>query len=191
MIPFNYLGWAFKLFGKGIYPSWVFSALEKLVSNLQKDDYFLDIGAGTGVLIEEAFKQNPNPRYVAVDPAYGMLKYIQKPVEKVVAKAEYLPFKENTFSMVTLGETLHHIKDIETGLREINRVMKKDGYLFIFDFDPTQKKGRLIYRFEKMFGEPANFFEPKKLKHLLKDFHFESEYVKKEYRYILIARKIK
>ncbi len=191
MIPFNYLGWAFRLFGKGIYPDWVFFALEKIVLDLDHSDYFLDVGAGTGILIQQAYRINPKPHYIAVDPAFGMIKYVEKPITRIVARAEKLPFKSELFSVVSLGETVHHIADLKGGFKEISRVLKMGGYLFIFDFDPTERKGNLIYRFEKLFGEPANFFKPDKLVDLLKDFDFKSEYVKNEYRYILIAKKIK
>ena len=67
MIPFNYLGWAFKLFGKGIYPDWVFEALYRLVKNLNEDDIFLDIGAGTGVLTEYVYTKNYKPTWYLVN----------------------------------------------------------------------------------------------------------------------------
>jgi len=190
LIPFNYLGWAFKLFGKGIYPDWVFEALYRLVKNLNEDDIFLDIGAGTGVLTEYVYTKNYKPTYIAVDPAYGMIKHVKNPVIKIVAKAENLPFASDIFSVITLGETLHHIQDLNKGFKEIYRVLKKGGYLFIFDFDPTEKKGKLIYNFEKLFGEPVNFFRPEELAQFLNQFNFKSEYVKYGYRYILIARKL-
>jgi len=113
LIPFNYLGWAFKLFGKRIYPDWVFLALSKIVQNLKEEDFVLDIGAGTGILVEN----------------------------------------------------------------------------FVFDFDPEERKGKMIYIFERFFGEPGNFFSPDKLKEYLKKYGFESQFIKKDYRYVLIAKK--
>ena len=189
MIPFNYLGWAFRIFGKGIYPEWVFLSLQKLVEKFNENDKILDVGAGTGVLIEQAYSFNTKPEYIAVDPAYGMIKYVKDPIVKIIAKVEHLPFKDETFSMVMLGETVHHIKDLDTAFKEINRVLKSNGFLFVFDFDPDETKGKRIYRFEKLFGEPANFFPPKKLKNTLSNYGFESEFIKSDYRYILIGIK--
>ena len=189
MIPFNYLGWVFKLFGKGIYPDWVFLSIGKIINSLKEKDYVLDIGSGTGILLEEAKKQNNLPTYVALDPAIGMLKFAPEDLVRIVGKAEKLPFKNNVFSLITFGESIHHIRDLDRAFREIYRVLKKDGYVFIFDFDPYEKKGKLIYRFEKLLGEPGNFFSPESLSEFLLKHGFVSEYIKRDYRYILIAKK--
>ena len=190
MIPFNYLGWAFKLFGKGIYPEWVFLALSNIVQDLKEEDFVLDIGAGTGILVEEAKRLNKNPTYIAIDPAIGMLRFVPENIVKIVARAEALPFKKESFSVITVGEAIHHIKDLDNAFKEMNRVLKPGGYLFVFDFDPEEKKGKMIYIFERLFGEPGNFFSPDELKEHLKKYGFESQFIKKDYRYVLIAKKI-
>jgi len=47
----------------------------------------------------------------------------------VVADMEFLPFKDNTFDMVYGFGILHHLGDIQKGVSEAARVLKKGGYI--------------------------------------------------------------
>ena len=81
----------------------------------------LDIGAGTGIS-SKPFKA------IALDPSINMLK--QYKGIKIVAKAENLPFKDNTFNTIISVTALHH-SDIKKSLKEIKRVSKKDAKISI------------------------------------------------------------
>jgi ubiquinone/menaquinone biosynthesis C-methylase UbiE len=73
------------------------------------------------------------------------------------AGAQILPFKDNSFDLATIWEVIEHLprKDVNTALREIRRVLKPDGYLFLstpkFDLrstllDPAWYLGHRHYR---------------------------------------------
>ncbi len=47
----------------------------------------------------------------------------------VVGDMEFLPFKDNTFDMVYGFGILHHLGDIQKGVLEAARVLKKGGYI--------------------------------------------------------------
>ncbi len=47
----------------------------------------------------------------------------------VVADMEFLPFKENAFDMVYGFGILHHLGDIQKGISEAARVLRKGGYV--------------------------------------------------------------
>ena len=47
----------------------------------------------------------------------------------VVADMEFLPFKDNTFDLVYGFGILHHLGDIQKGVSEATRVLKKGGYI--------------------------------------------------------------
>lgn len=79
----------------------------------------LDIGAGTGIS-SEPFNA------IAIDPSINMLK--QYKGLKVVAQAEHLPFKDNTFNTIISVTALHHT-DIKKALKEIKRVSKPKAQL--------------------------------------------------------------
>jgi len=190
LIPFNYLGFIFKHFGKRIYPECARSYLEGCIEKLNKDSAVLDLGGGTGVLTEIAYGFNPSPQYIVSDPSIGMLKHSPNFSQKVLSKAENLPFKDESFDCVMIGEALHHFKNIDKSLNEIHRVLKHNGTLFIFDFDPKVFKGKMIYLFEKMLGEPVNFFQPSELSEILQEKGFVINFHKKEYKYVLLGTKI-
>jgi len=189
LIPFNKLGFIFKHFGKRIYPDCAHLYIQSCVENLDKNSTVLDLGGGTGVLSEISYSKNPRPKYIISDPAIGMLKYAPTFADKVSAKAEKLPFKNNSIDCIMIGEALHHFQNIEQSINEIYRVLKDNGKLFIFDFDPSISKGRLIYFFEKILGEPVNFFVPKELYQILHKKGFSVNLHQKEYKYVILGEK--
>ena len=53
------------------------------------------------------------------------------PVKFVVGDACKIPYDDDSFDIVSLGNSLHHIPDIKTLLSEMKRVVKPDGLLII------------------------------------------------------------
>jgi len=187
MIPFNSLGFVFKHFGPVIYPKPVLEELCIFLKPFCEQESVLDIGAGTGVMSEFAYKCNSELKYVCVDPAEGMLKYALPFLETHVATAEALPFEDDSFDAILMGESLHHFRDPKIAFEESLRVLKKNGKLFIYDFDVSTFLGRSICTMEKLLGEPANFYEPNVLKKLLEEYGFCVEIVQHKWRYIVSA----
>ena len=147
----------------------------------------LDLGAGTGVMSELAYRCNKEFNYVAVDPADGMLKYTPEYVETHIATAEELPFEDNSFDAVLIGEALHHFSNPELAFEEVVRVLKKDGKLFIYDFDLGTFFGKIICIAEKLLGEPAYFYEPGQLKKILEKYGFCVKINHHKWRYTVSA----
>ncbi|SFV08311.1 class I SAM-dependent methyltransferase [Alicyclobacillus macrosporangiidus] len=97
----------------------------------------LELGCGTGALTFETglFQAvGSNGRLVATDPSTSMLATVRRKrealhadwVEVVHAKAERLPFADNTFDVVT-GSAFLHLTNIEESVKEIARVLKPGG----------------------------------------------------------------
>lgn len=91
--------------------------LEIIKKNLNPKGLILDVGAGTG-LSKKYFKN-----IVLLDPSKDMLKKARG--KKVIAKAEKLPFKKNTFDAIISVTALHHT-NIKKAVKEIKRVSKKN-----------------------------------------------------------------
>ncbi len=85
----------------------------------------LDMGAGTGISTEPFEKEC---LCIALDPSIEMLR--QYKGLKVVAKAEFLPFKDKVFDAVISVTALHHA-DIEQALKEIKRVSKDKAQIAV------------------------------------------------------------
>ncbi len=187
MIPFNYLGFFFKHFGSFIYPKKVVEELCTFIEPLAEQSSVLDIGSGTGMMSEFAYKCNPNLKLVAVDPSPGMVKYAPDYLETHIGTAESLPFENDSFDLVMMGEALHHFSDVEVALGEVKRVLKKKGRLFIYDFDKSTFRGNALFLGEKFLGEPGNFYAPKELRELLKKYGFSVSIHNYQWRYTVSA----
>ncbi len=187
MMPFNNLGFVFKHFGSILYSKPILDDLCLFLQGFTDKESVLDIGAGTGAMSEFAYRCNENLRYVAVDPAEGMLKYAPPYLETYIANAELLPFEDSSFDAVFMGESLHHFTDIDAAFSEVVRVLKDGGRLFIYDFDKSTFLGKSVYMMEKLFGEPANFYEPIVLKEVLEGHGFSVTVIKHGWRYTVSA----
>lgn len=187
MIPFNNMGFIFKHFGSIIYSKPILGDLCIFLQDFHNNESVLDIGAGTGVMSEFAYKCNDRLKFVALDPAKGMLKYAPPYLEVHVGEAETLPFEEDSFDAVFMGESLHHFQDPDKAFLEVVRVLKKGGRLFIYDFDLSTFLGKSICLMEKLLGEPANFYEPYNLKKMLEGHGFTVKINKHKWRYTVSA----
>jgi demethylmenaquinone methyltransferase/2-methoxy-6-polyprenyl-1,4-benzoquinol methylase len=190
MIPFNRLGWVFHHFGSLIYPAEIKKSLCMAIKPLPTQARVLDIGAGTGILCRFAAECKRDLELHAIDPAEGMLKYCSQEIISHLGTAEALPFKDAEFDAVMIGEALHHFDDIERSMEEITRVLKSEGRIFIYDFDPSKLMGKVIAGTERLLGEPGHFFVPESLQKLLESYGFEAEVHNHGFRYTLTGYKV-
>ncbi|HFQ60723.1 MAG TPA: class I SAM-dependent methyltransferase [Epsilonproteobacteria bacterium] len=187
MIPFNHLGWIFKTFGSRVYPKEVRHGLCKFLNVLDSRAKVLDVGAGTGMMCEFAQACRDDLLLSAVDPAPGMLKFSPTYVTAHEASAEALPFDDNHFDCILMGEALHHFREVDLALEQAVRVLKDTGKLFIYDFNIQTWMGKIICHGEKLLGEPGNFFEPEVLKTKLETYGFSVKIKHYAWRYTISA----
>lgn len=64
-----------------------------------------------------------------------------------------LPIENNKFSFVSTFMVLHHVKDLELMLSEINRIIKKGGYLMIREHDSQNYADAMLADIEHMLFE--------------------------------------
>ncbi len=97
----------------------------------------LDLATGTGDLAMELVKLNPE-KIIAADFSNEMLRFQNenKPndlIELVFADASDLPFESESFDVVTIGFGVRNFADLDKCIREIQRVLKKDGVLIVLE----------------------------------------------------------
>ena len=109
----------------------------------------LDVASGTGDLALKVQKEIPSCEVTATDFCAEMLAHASsRGVKKtLVADALDLPFAENEFDVLTVAFGLRNMGDYELALKEMRRVLKPGGHLFILDFSLPKGVLRAPYRF--------------------------------------------
>ena len=111
--------------------------VELLAEDTAYPQAMLDIGAGTGRLLESLNNAFPDAELTGVDLAFGMTSYAKKrflestKVSLVCGDAECLPFREGSFDLVVSTSTYQWINPLESAFAEAYRVLRPNS-LFSF-----------------------------------------------------------
>lgn len=116
----------------------------------------LDVATGTGDLAIAAARLNPE-KIDAVDISGEMLRYQglklkKKSLEKLIhlkqADGESLPFENQTFDVAMVAFGVRNFENLQLGLKEMHRVLKKGGIIVILEFsNPTRFPVKQLYSF--------------------------------------------
>ena len=107
--------------------------------DISKDNVILDIGCGGGVNVSRFLKMTENKVFgidyseLAVERSIKLNKSAvdDGKCEIIEASVSDLPFHDNSFDIVTGFETVYFWPDFLNDLKEILRVLKNDGIMFI------------------------------------------------------------
>mgnify|MGYP000685534847 CR=1 FL=1 len=109
----------------------------RTVKALGEKDLVLDLCAGT-LSLSEAYREHFNGEILALDFSVGMLKVGRKKrlknVYPICGDALRMPFRDESFDGVMMAFGLRNLSEMEKGLKEIYRVLKKGGKLVILEF---------------------------------------------------------
>lgn len=98
----------------------------------------LDVGCGTGVLLERIALERPEEGSVGVDLSPGMLARARDRLGAraalVAGSALRLPFRGATFDLVVSASALHHMPDPPLAVAEMRRVLRPGGRVAITDW---------------------------------------------------------
>ena len=112
-----------------------------------KPKKIIDLATGTGDFALAALKLNPD-EVIGVDISDGMLevgreKMKKKKVDQIIkmvnGDSESLPFETASFDALTVGFGVRNYENLEKGLAEMLRVLKKDGMAVILEFSKPKK----------------------------------------------------
>lgn len=100
--------------------------------------FLLDVGCGTGILLQEVARRHPGARVVGVDASPEMLRVARERlgggVPLLRGNAHCLPLASRSFDAVVTSSALHHWADPEGALGEIARVVRPGGRLVVTDW---------------------------------------------------------
>ena len=136
----------------GIHRLWKKNLLNMM--NASHHHKLIDVACGTGD-IANLFLNHVNKlsEITCVDPNKGMIdkgreklsKY--KNVKWIIAPAEKLPFKDNTFDFYTISFGLRNTKNLDKSLIEAYRVLKPGGRFLCLEFSKIQNPGlEFVYK---------------------------------------------
>jgi demethylmenaquinone methyltransferase/2-methoxy-6-polyprenyl-1,4-benzoquinol methylase len=142
------------LMSAGIHRLWKHMTIE--MSGVRKGHKVLDIAGGTGDLAAKFSKiVGSEGSVVLADINESMLKVgrdrlidrgITENVTFSQADAQYLPFPDDTFDVITIAFGLRNVTDKDMALRSMFRVLKPGGKLLILEFSkPTSSLLSKIY----------------------------------------------
>ncbi len=151
-----------QLLSLGIHKGWRRKAVN-LLKKIQPKTV-LDIATGTGDFAIEAMKLNPD-NIVGVDISEGMLKIgvekisklgLQNKIELKLGDSENLPFADNSFDAITVGFGVRNFENLDKGIKDIYRVLRKGGMVSILEFSKPRKFPiKQVYHFYFRYITPA------------------------------------
>lgn len=116
------------------------SLFATLPSHTYREARILDVACGTGDLSLTLF-ENGEARIIGIDFCRPMLQIASSkafkkgnPVPFVEGNALQLPFADRVFEAVTIAFGLRNLASLEAGIKELLRVLKPGGKLFVLEF---------------------------------------------------------
>lgn len=130
----------------------------KVVEIVEKTnpETILDIATGTGDLAISLAKTSAS-KITGLDISEGMLSIGRKKIEKlnlsnkiamVLADSEEIPFEDASFDVITVAFGVRNFENLDKGLSEIYRVLKKGGIFVVLETSiPTKTPYKQGYKF--------------------------------------------
>jgi len=134
----------------GIDKRWRKKALR--LTGLNKNSFLLDVACGTGDVAIEAKKLGVE-KIIGADFSHNMLSLFNKKSKWIIGNnvqmvAEQMPFKDNTFTNITVAFGIRNFYNIQEGFNSFYRVLKPNGKATIIEFRmPKNKFFASLYRF--------------------------------------------
>ena len=154
-------------FGPKILPENVNSIMDSF--KLSKKIKYLDYGFGDGsktiaiskkldIPIKNVFGIEHKNEF---DGQEGTRKSIKFNYELISDNQDKFNFKNNFFNFATAFVSFHHVKNLDLTLKELNRIIKKNGYLLIQEHDCIDVFDKMLTDLEHTWWKTYNSFKKK------------------------------
>ncbi|MBI5448422.1 MAG: methyltransferase domain-containing protein [Gammaproteobacteria bacterium] len=116
---------------------------------IKPGDKILDVGCGKGFLLYEFMKIVPGVQVTGIDVSNYALENAKEEVKPFLrlGNAKELNFPDNHFDFVISINSLHNLYcyDLETALKEIERVGKKNKFICMDSYRTEEEKANLLF----------------------------------------------
>ncbi len=117
----------------------LFHEIKRIIKSPYNNKILLDAGCGTGRVTFPLAQKYKQLKIIGIDKSKEMLSVLKNKVinskiknyEIVNGNLTKIDYKEDYFDFSLISSVLHSIKNWESILREIIRVTKKEGFLFL------------------------------------------------------------
>ncbi|MBD5187457.1 MAG: bifunctional demethylmenaquinone methyltransferase/2-methoxy-6-polyprenyl-1,4-benzoquinol methylase UbiE [Muribaculaceae bacterium] len=147
----------------GLHRLWRNKALRLALKRLNLNNRqanILDVATGTGDLVFHLHRLLPKATITGIDLSSGMLNIARRKLnlregtaaEKITfAEADCLdlPFKDDSFDLVTVAYGVRNFEEIGKGLAEMARVLRPGGTLCVIEL--SEPKGKIPRRLYKLY----------------------------------------
>lgn len=106
--------------------------------NIKPGYKIIDVGCGTGVLLETLAEKYPTVELAGIDPTPEMLSIargrLQQSVQLKQAWAEELPFEDELFDIVISCNVFHYLRNPNIAIQEGQRILRPNGVFIVTDW---------------------------------------------------------
>jgi ubiquinone/menaquinone biosynthesis C-methylase UbiE len=171
--------WARKLDSNGWRYEYLRRAQSALISilNVKEGICFLDVGCGTGWAVGQvALLVDDKGLFYGIDLSSDMIEKAKENFKDrsnfhfIKSNAESIPLGDNFFDIIICTNSFHHYLNPDSALKEMHRLLKKGGRIYILDptadtwlmkvidkimgaFDPAHVKLYSVKEFQDLFAD--------------------------------------
>ena len=151
-----------RLLSLGIDKVWRKKAIRAIAN--EKPQLILDVATGTADVALETVRQLHPEKVIGIDISAEMLEIGRSKIKKrgleqtIVLQegdSEALPFPDETFDAITVAFGVRNFENLEKGLAEMQRVLKKNGKIVILEFSRPR-----IFPLKQLFNAYFKYLLP-------------------------------
>ncbi len=149
---YNHIAWIYDLWGRLTETRARQRGIE--LAQIRDGERILDVAAGTGMILTEIIRRNPNGMTAAIDISDGMLRKAQAKLKDTRAQVELkqgsafdIPYPAGSFDLLINGymfDLMPHAS-VPQLLAEFKRVLKPDGRLVLINMTEGEGWGSNFY----------------------------------------------